>query len=148
MESSSNKRFQDELFRLSDFHQEVLVVCPSCENKAIAQARPEEKSAKIFCSRCGFNKVCNTTSGAGVLILPAHAYFNAELWLQAPYKQNIVWAYNMEHLLYLEKYVASGLRENKDRKHFTLVEKLPKFLQSGKNREAILIVISKLKTKV
>jgi hypothetical protein len=39
------------------------------------------------------------------------------------------------------------MREHKDRAHFTLLEKLPKFYHEGKNRTALLKIIEKLKKK-
>ncbi|MGO4770339.1 hypothetical protein ACEN2I_01645 [Flavobacterium sp. W22_SRS_FK3] len=79
--------------------------------------------------------------------MAAHAYFDAELWLQLPFKNDIFWAYNESHLVYLEQYIAATLREHKDRTHFTLVEKLPKFYHEAKNREPLLKIIDKLKKK-
>ena len=39
------------------------------------------------------------------------------------------------------------LREHKDRTHFTLLEKLPRFYHEAKNREVLLKLIAKLKAK-
>jgi hypothetical protein len=39
------------------------------------------------------------------------------------------------------------LREHKDRTHFTLLEKLPKFYHEAKNREGVLKIIAKLNNK-
>lgn len=82
------------------------------------------------------------------MILPAQLYFNAELWLQMPFRGDVFIAYNQEHLEYLEKYISASLREHKDRTHFTLLEKLPKFYHDAKNRDALLKIISKLKRKL
>lgn len=67
--------------------------------------------------------------------MPAHQYFQVELWLQAPFKKDIFWAYNDKHLEYLERYIAATIREHKDRSGFTLLEKLPKFYHEAKNRD-------------
>ncbi len=127
-------RFQDENLLLSDFYQEVVVVCPTCAKKAMAKVNYETKTARLFCTNCGCNK-------------EAHQYFQAQLWLQAPFKNEIFWAYNDKHLEYLERYIAATIREHKDRTGFTLLEKLPKFYHEAKNREALLKIITKLQRK-
>lgn len=141
-------RFQDENLTLSDFFKEVWIVCPSCSEKAIATVDFELKSARLFCVNCGFNKETSTVvNDKASLQMSAHHYFGAELWLTLPFKNEVFWAYNNQHLLYLENYISAKLREHKDRKHFTLLEKLPKFYHNSKNREGLLKLIDKLKNK-
>jgi len=45
----NQNRFQDENLILSNFYQEVLVVCPSCAKKAIATVNFETKTARLLC---------------------------------------------------------------------------------------------------
>ncbi|WP_367754446.1 hypothetical protein [Flavobacterium sp. WC2430] len=146
-----NNRFQDQNLRLTDFQQEVWVSCISCGKKAIASANYETKTARLFCVHCGYNKEKTTTStvlgNQGNLIIAAHIYFDAELWLQMSFKETVFFAYNDEHLVYLKRYITATLREHKDRTHFTLLEKLPRFYHEAKNREALLKIINKLKKK-
>lgn len=141
-------RFQDENLILSNFYQEVWVVCPSCAKKAIAKTNFEAKTARLFCVHCGYNKETTTALvPKGTVEMAANWYFNVELWLKAPFKNDIFWAYNGKHLDYLERYISASLREHKDRTHFTLLEKLPKFYHEAKNREGLLKIIAKLKIK-
>jgi hypothetical protein len=79
--------------------------------------------------------------------MAANQYFKAELWLKHNFKQDIFWAYSYTHLNYIESYISSLIREHKDRTHFTLIEKLPKFYHVAKNRDGLLKIIAKLKTK-
>lgn len=145
---ADQKRFIDQHKRLSDFADEVWVVCPTCSGKAITTRYLEEKVARILCTACGYNKSISISFGtSGYVILSAHNYFNASLWLSAPFKDETFEAYNGEHLDYLQEYIAAGLRETKDRQFFTMVEKLPKFISSSKNREALLKLIEKLRKK-
>lgn len=141
-----NKRFQDQNLTLSDFYGEVDVVCPRCTQKALAKSDRESKTARLFCSHCGYNKTASTSFGAnGNFIMAASVYFDAKIWYQASFKDEVLWACNIAHLIYLESYIASGIRENRDRTRFTMVEKLPKFMQVAKNRAALLKLIAKLK---
>ena len=140
-------RFQDENLLLSDFYQEVWVVCPTCAKKAISKVNPETKTARLFCLHCGYNKETTTAIKNGTINMPAHQYFQVELWLQSSFKKDLFWAYNDKHLEYLERYISATIREHKDRVGFTLLEKLPKFYHEAKNRESLLKIIAKLKSK-
>jgi Zn ribbon nucleic-acid-binding protein len=143
-----SNRFQDDNKVLADFYQEVWVICPSCEKKAIAKVNFENKTARLLCLNCGYNKETSTELMAnGTVKMAAHQYFNAELWLKATFKNEVFWALNDKHLEYLERYISATLREHKDRTHFTLLEKLPKFYHEAKNRDDLLKIITKLKNK-
>lgn len=136
-------RFSDQNKILSDFYNEVWVVCPSCTQKVVAKTDYKNKKVRLLCPGCGYNK----EKSMGNLMTAANCYFMAELWLQHPFKNDVVCAYNGHHLEYLESYISADLREHKDRTHFTLLEKLPKFYHEAKNRDALLSIIRKLKTK-
>lgn len=141
-------RFQDENLVLSDLYTEVWVVCPACAKKATAKSDLEAKTARLFCLHCGLNKEVTTLIGTNANIdMAAHTFFNANLWLKASFKNEVFYAYNEVHLEYLERYITATLREHKDRTHFTLLEKLPKFYHEAKNRDGLLKIIAKLKTK-
>ena len=145
---NQSSRFQDENLILADFFNEVIVVCPSCAKKAIAKTDSGTKTARLFCVHCGYNKELTTaikhTANAQ---MPANLFFDASLWLTAAFKNELFVAYNEKHLEYLERYISAGLREHKDRTHFTLLEKLPKFYHEAKNRDTLLKIIAKLKNK-
>lgn len=149
---SIQNRFQDQNKTASDFYQEVWVVCPVCQKKAIAKTFRDKKVARLQCLSCSYNKEVSMESeiaGHKVLNLSsANYFFGAELWLQHSFKDDVFIAYNGEELAYLEAYISAGLREHKDRTHFTLLEKLPRFYHEAKNRDALLRIIKKLKDKV
>lgn len=141
-------RFQDEKKVLSDFYKEVWIVCPACAKKAISTVNFESQKARLFCTSCGCNKEATTAIVKnGSIETAANFYFSAELWLKAPFKNEVFWAYNDKHLDYLEKYIGATIREHKERNHFTLLEKLPKFYHEAKNRAGLLKIILKLKNK-
>lgn len=145
---SEQNRFNDENKTLSDYSYEVWVVCPACSKRAIAKADFLKKNARLFCVQCGYNKEQSTEIAKNITVnQPAHLFFDAELWLQAPFKSETFMAYNDRHLDYLERYISATLREHKDRDHFTLLEKLPKFYHRAQNREALMKIIAKLKSK-
>jgi len=144
----STNRFQDENLVLAHFYNEVWVVCPACSGKAVAKTNTATKTARLFCVHCGYNKEVSTSIGKNEFVTTAANYFfEVALWLKANFKDEVFWAYNHQHLIYLEQYIAASLREHKDRSHFTLLEKLPKFYHQAKNRSELLKIIQKLKSK-
>ena len=78
---------------------------------------------------------------------PVDNYFGLPLWLTENFRGNNFWAFNYEHLEYLKQYIAADLREKNDRQYWTLVEKLPTWITSAKNREKIVKLISELERK-
>ena len=144
----ANNRFNDENKTLSDFLKEVLVVCPSCGAKAVATTDHLNYKARLVCVHCSYNKDKNTKTKQDAHIkMPAHLFFDVELWLSHPFKNESFYAFNYRHLSYLEQYIQATLREHKMRDHFTLLEKLPKFYHESANRGALLKIIQKLKSK-
>jgi len=100
-----------------------------------------------LCALWLYKEVPTALSQTASIEMPAHVYFDATLWLQHAFKNEIFYAYNHKHLEYLERYISATLREHNDRTHFTLLEKLPKFYHEAKNREGLLKIIGKLKGK-
>ena len=144
----SPQRFTDEQKTLAEFQSEVWVECPSCARRAVARADVAACKARLTCVGCGYHKEVDTRIGpAANLIQAAHAYFEARLWLQAPFREDVFMAYNDRHLSYLESYIRGTLREHRDRTGFTLLEKLPRFYHLSKNRVPLLKIIAMLREK-
>jgi predicted RNA-binding Zn-ribbon protein involved in translation (DUF1610 family) len=74
-------------------------------------------------------------------------YFGLPVWLTANFRGNDFFAFNYKHLEYLKQYISADLRERNNRTHWTMVEKLPSWITSGKNRDKILKLISDLERK-
>jgi DNA-directed RNA polymerase subunit RPC12/RpoP len=74
-------------------------------------------------------------------------YFGLQLWLQFPFDNNILWAYNFEHLKYVKNYVEAKLREAVSGGKYSLAWKLPNFIKVAKNRDKILKAIARLEKK-
>ena len=77
----------------------------------------------------------------------ADPYFQLPLWLSQNVKGHILWAYNYEHPAYLKDYISADLREKHEWSGITMVEKLPVWMKSGKNRDVIIKAINKLEKK-
>ena len=85
-------------------------------------------------------------------------YFGLPLWLQTPCCGKILWAYNREHLDFLESYVKAGLRESFPLKVYeigrvmwrnkSLASRLPTWMKRAKNRDEVLRGIERLRRKI
>jgi hypothetical protein len=73
--------------------------------------------------------------------------FNLPLWLQTEIRGNLFWAYNRRHLQDIKTYVQAKLRERQSDGYTTMVERLPQFIKSAKNRDAILKAIDQLEKR-
>ncbi len=76
-------------------------------------------------------------------------YFRLPLWLQKEMPDGLLWAYNYEHLDFLENHVSAELRnrEKSPMRNKSLGSRLPKWMTSKKNRNEVLSGIEKLKRK-
>ncbi|WP_445281982.1 hypothetical protein [Streptomyces sp. DSM 118148] len=82
---------------------------------------------------------------------PIGPYFQRPVWLQASCRGNVLWAYNLRHLDLLETYVQAKLRERGELVPWapmSLVERLPTWLKTAKNRTEILRTIKCLRSTV
>jgi len=144
---TDTNRFKDSNLRPDAFSDETLVVCPKCNGKATVKSCKEAQKAELYCSSCHYiaNRdiadVDNTHSKC------TDYWFNCELFLQSSFKNELFWAHNYKHLSYIKQYIEAELRERNNREFFTLVEKLPKFIKSAKNRTKLLKLITKLENK-
>ncbi|MEO8533582.1 MAG: hypothetical protein ABI441_07525 [Flavobacterium sp.] len=113
--------------------------------------KPGKYRAK--CTHCNFQeewkpkikKVIQSTKVQDGLI--TDEWYNFPLWFQKEVSGNVFWAYNQEHISYLEKYIKASLRERNSKINFStsLVTRLPKFVKEAKNREKLLKIIEKWK---
>ncbi|TGE28330.1 YfgJ family double zinc ribbon protein [Hymenobacter metallicola] len=74
-------------------------------------------------------------------------YFGSKLWLQDSFGAAILWAYTYEHLQHLKEYIQAKLRQRQTTTFSPMVERLPPFIKSAKNRKALLASIEKLTLK-
>jgi hypothetical protein len=68
------------------------------------------------------------------------------LWLRAEFRGHTVWAFNHRHLHALRSYVVADLRERTPRQGAatSMVEKLPGWMTSAKNRDDVVAVLDRL----
>jgi hypothetical protein len=71
-----------------------------------------------------------------------------QLWLRVNCCGHVLWAYNKQHLDFLEGYVTASLRERQPNINQSLASRLPYWIKSTKNREQLIKGIQKLKDKL
>ncbi|WP_211588739.1 hypothetical protein [Allorhizocola rhizosphaerae] len=155
--------FRDRQITVHHFAGNALVVCPRCGQPArVFTADGSEnfyqaRQWRVVCRSCGFHRDktarCLTiyTGRRGTVGDPV---FGLPLWLQKTCcGGNLLWAYNLDHLSFVESYIAATIRERSDavrmgegyRRRMSMVAKLPAWLKSARHRDEVLKTIQKLK---
>lgn len=140
---------------LDAFRDETLVVCPACSH--LARSREIEPATsdrfaerRLTCDHCGHARSwANRSFRRGWGQTPVlDDYFELPLWLQAPCCGEVLWAYNTDHLAYLEAFVGARLRESSrgpGSRTRPLAGRLPEWMKLRKNRDAVLACIERLR---
>lgn len=79
--------------------------------------------------------------------VPQDPVSGLELWLQTPCCGQVLWAWNIEHVLWMQKYVEAKLRTRRwigGWRNNSLQSRLPRWITIAKNREAVLKGLEKL----
>jgi len=122
---------------------EVLVVCPRCE--AMAHVRGEGLGPRrLTCTGCGLTRESGKRTLWGE---PVDPWFALPLWLQAPFRGEVLWAFNERHLGELRAYVAAQHREHGTGTTRSTFARLPRWMTSAKNRDDVLAALDELARK-
>jgi hypothetical protein len=138
------KRYTATNLTKYDFCNKIYVICPRCKDMATIMKKDNNEkgsmdSSRLVCKKCSYYKV-------GEFDLNPH---HLDLWLKIACCGNILWAYNEEHLEYIEKYVGAQLRERRKDEYGwhnqSIASRLPRWIKLSKNRDEVLKCIGKLK---
>jgi hypothetical protein len=150
-------RAQDDGRTLRAYFDRILVRCPRCDAGATVlhiRAADEERpfgSFRLQCGSCTHHSEMTPNAYAilnavrGVLVDP---FFRAPLLLQTDTRLGTVFAYNEQHLDWLERFVLADLRERthlEGRANTSMASRLPRWMKLAKNRDTILQAIAKLR---
>ncbi len=145
-----NGNMNEAFTYLEQFIDHIDVVCPQCEARACVKSNPKNRQqTKCTCLHCGYAKTWK--EGSMLLGEPVDCYFQLPLWFVDRVKGHALFAYNFDHLTYLENFVASKLRERRPDEfgwsNQSLESRMPKWLQSATNRALILRKLEALRTR-
>jgi hypothetical protein len=118
----------------------AVVVCPKCGCRA-----ERDRERRVTCPSCAFSKAttadrCNPSASRDPVS-------GLDLWLQTPCCGQVLWAWNIEHVLWMQRYVEAKLRARRwfgGWRNNSLQSRLPKWITSAKNREPVLKGLEKL----
>jgi len=149
-------RFKDTREDIYSFQNKYLVRCPFCDSCAIVRCiDPDNVDSfaprRFSCTACGSSKKWFEKKIERWYTVDD--YFHYPLWLQTSCCGETLWAYNLRHLEFIEAFVRAKLRERKPHEIYggsnqSLFSRLPKWIQSGKNREEIIKAIAKIRKSV
>ena len=151
-------RFTDQKYTITDFMDEILVVCPECSSRAIVKPIPG-KEVSLFADRRLTCTVCGLTKDKKVkrALLsnddaPVEGYFKLPLWLMAGQGTKTLWVYNKRHLEYIESFVQAIHRMrghgSPGCSNCSIISRLPRWIKKGSNRKQVLSLIQKLKDSI
>lgn len=140
--------------RIETYDQEIKFFCSNCADKVnnyVENVKIKKDLIKIKCPNCKTTNPCKPRYIKKEWVYKSDGngdpFLNLPLWLSCKVKKNILWAYNYEHLQYIKGYVQAKLRTRYNGDYSTMVEKLPSWMKSEKNREDIIKRIEKLEIK-
>jgi hypothetical protein len=127
---------------------DILVVCPKCGGCARDAAR-EGGHRRLSCTGCAH--VADLLPEGKYKSMRSH--FGLPLWLSAPCCGEVLWAYNREHLDFIEAYVGATLREPVRNPEWgwrnqSLASRLPRWMKLATHREEILRTVHELRAKL
>ncbi|MDX3854165.1 hypothetical protein [Streptomyces sp. AK02-01A] len=153
-------RFRDPRSTAYDFIDSIFVKCPNCANVAHVVPAPQVSDGerptlftlrRLVCRSCGLSR---KSSGGHVAFArgtnhPAiDPYFGVALWLQLETRHGWLWAYNLEHLDLIRRFVRATLRERAPwydtGQKMTLVARLPLWIKQARNRDEVLRTINRI----
>ncbi|QSB06096.1 hypothetical protein [Natronoglycomyces albus] len=117
------------------------VMCPEC-NRYVGTYRSDLRLHRLRCRGCGWAKEPTARQWP----VPKR-HKRAPLWLDIDFRGNSLWAWNDQHLSFMEAYVAAGVRDVSP-SNSTIASRLPAWIKSGKNREDLLRALAKLRARL
>ncbi|HEY1193003.1 hypothetical protein [Flavobacterium sp.] len=129
--------------------------CSKCFEKFDVESQIFKKVPELYkvkCPNCNFQEDVKPQTYAFKEMpekdgLVRDSWYNLPLWFQKEVSGNVFWAYNLNHIDYLERYIKADLRErnNDGSGNGTMVSRLPQFVKAAKNREKLLKILKKWK---
>lgn len=160
--------FTDSGQTLVDFAECIYVRCPNCHKCAQVRRIPADEEMiladdsgrfgsrsfrrsfsprKVSCLHCSYTRIWKGKAHDG--LAQQDWYFGLPLWLQTPCCGKILWAFNEEHLSFLERYVTANQRLKFSAagriRNGTMASRLPTWIKRAKNRDEVVKGITKLK---
>ena len=158
------RRFRDPRRTVYDFVGDVLVCCPRCGRVAHVTPVPGHDYGphyrympprRLVCGSCGLTRTTDKRWAAfprGTVTQATDPYFDLPLRLQIATRHGWLWAYNLEHLDLIRRYVQAPLRERAPwydhGQKMTLTARLPRWIKTAKHRDEMLRAVDRLRASL
>ena len=127
----------------------IRVRCPRCQTLTVKEVHlPLVEERRTIVCACGTTLRAQVFGGYPEGGSAGDPFFGLPLWLSVEREVGHLWALNAEHLSWLKAYVAAELREQRAPNHHNLDTRLPAWIKSSKNREAVLALIERLEDRL
>lgn len=137
------------------FSSEVLLRCPRCNSLAVSRTfDPETQDwfapRRVTCTSCSYSKLWQGRAVGRARGQDAmDDYFHLPLYLQVQCTQGPLWAYNQDHLRYMQAWLESPLRARRKDPQFgwangSFLSRLPRWIKSAKSRASVAAALRKL----
>lgn len=142
-----NNRFYDSGETIYSFFEnyDKLLECSDCQGCI----RLKRNNFIICCNNCGYLKDIRSM---GYVITSwgrnEGICYNHKLWLRTPCCGKELWAFNKEHLEYIEGYITSKIRNRKPNINQSVASRLPSWMNDSKNKIHISRVVEQLKKQL
>ena len=92
----------------------------------------------MTCDRCGFvNHIPLFRAGIAADNKPRDWAYFAELLLVTNVKGEVMYARNLEQVLYMKEYIQSAMQRTEAKRKYGAISNLPKFMKKAKNRKHV-----------
>jgi len=148
-EITTQNRVQEE-----SFATDILIVCDRCGKDAVLVGLRGTTPQISFveeasCAHCGrvWQVKPPTRSSSDDGSLPRYQWL--KLWLSTDFRGHRLWAYNEQHLCWLESFIGAEIREDKLAGGSSALHAiLPRWMTSSKNRDDVIAALAKLRKKL
>lgn len=120
--------------------------CPNCGEwleKHLAGPK-HQYLAELECPRCHFKLQDKIEWYRVYSVTPHDPFFGLPLWFVCVVGEEVLWAYNRAHLVFIKNYVEAKLRHRVANQNGSLVSRLPEWIKRRKNRGRILKAIKRM----
>ncbi|BCJ47086.1 hypothetical protein GCM10010168_83070 [Actinoplanes ianthinogenes] len=147
--------------------QPIDVVCPRCAARArvitppgagaplvagvdaqviLDAAAAADRLRRLVCSACGYTRTASPPTSSPSRGGPVDPFFRQPLFLTTRVRGHHLWAYHRPHLDLLTRFIAAGLRERGPGGGcvMSLLERLPPWMKSARNRDDLLAALADL----
>jgi hypothetical protein len=102
-----------------------------------------KRSVEVLCS-CGAVNLASWPAASMKVGHPQDPYFRLPLWLSADVGGETLWAYNRDHLAFLDAYLRAALRQRAPNHNGSLASRLPRWMKAASARQNVLKALARV----